>query len=112
MSAIDARTEHAVRVFLERISRRYVVTGARLYGSRARAMHRSDSDADLAVFLRGPQGRALAVAFDMAGTAFDVMLETEILVSPLPLWQEEWEHPETYSNPALLEAIRRDGVDL
>ena len=85
MSAIDGKTERAVRVFLERISDHYPVAGALLYGSRVRATHRRDSDADLAVLLQGPRGRELAVAFDMAGTAFDVMLETEILVSPLPI---------------------------
>ena len=42
----------------------------------------------------------------------DVLLETEILVSPLPIWEDEWEHPETASNPRLLENIRREGVAL
>jgi hypothetical protein len=32
------------------------------------------------------------------------------LISPLPIWLDEWEHPETYSNPALLRSIVRDGV--
>ena len=112
MSAVDAKTIRAVRVFLERISGSYRITGARLYGSRARATHRPDSDADLAVFLSGERGRALAVAFDMAGTAFDVMLETDVLVSPLPIWEDEWEHPETHSNPRLLENIRREGLPI
>jgi hypothetical protein len=48
----------------------------------------------------------------MAGVAFDVLMDTEILVSPLPIWKDEWAHPEVYSNPRLLENIRRDGIVL
>ena len=109
MSAVDSRTELAVRDFLKRISDRYPVAGARLYGSRARAHHDAYSDADLAVLLKGPRGNATNVGVDMAGVAFDVLLDT---VSPLPIWEEEWAHPESYSNPRLLEIIRRDGIEL
>ncbi|WP_295439097.1 nucleotidyltransferase [uncultured Thiodictyon sp.] len=48
----------------------------------------------------------------MAGIAFDVMLETGVLVDPIPLWEEEWNYPERFSNPALIANIRRDGVAL
>ena len=40
------------------------------------------------------------------------LLDTEILVSPLPIWEEEWAHPEAYSNPRLLKNIQRDGLAL
>jgi hypothetical protein len=30
----------------------------------------------------------------------------------LPLWESEWEHPETFNNPDLIENIRREGVRL
>jgi uncharacterized protein len=110
MSAVDLGTEHAVRAFLERISGRYPVLGARLFGSRARADHDPDSDADLAVLLKGPRSDAVKVGVDMAGIAFDVLLDTDILVSPLPIWEAEWAHPEASSNPRLLENIRRDGI--
>ena len=110
MRAVDPQTELAVRTFLKRISDRYPVAGARLYGSRARAEHSVYSDADLAVLLKGPRGDASEVGVDMAGVAFDVLLDTEILVSPLPIWEEDWAHPEANSNPRLLENIRRDGI--
>ena len=48
----------------------------------------------------------------MADIAFDVMLETGVLVEAIPLWEDEWEHPERFSNPALIENIRREGVRL
>jgi uncharacterized protein len=111
MSAVDSKTELAVRTFLQRISERYVVAGALLYGSGARAAHDPDSDADLAVLLKGPPGDAFDVGADMAGIAFDVLMDTDILVSPLPIWEEEWAHPESYPNPRLLDNIWRDGID-
>jgi hypothetical protein len=48
----------------------------------------------------------------MAGIAFDVMLETGILVQALPLWEAELRQPERFSNPALIENIKRDGLRL
>ena len=111
-SRIDPPTEHALRDFLRRIPSRYPVAGARLYGSRARGDADKFSDADLAVFLKGPRGDAMSAGVEMAGVALDVLLETEILVSPLPLGGRRGGHPETASNPRLLENIRREGVAL
>jgi hypothetical protein len=45
----------------------------------------------------------------MADVAFDVLLETGINITPLPVWLDEWEHPKTSSNPALLRNIAREG---
>jgi predicted nucleotidyltransferase len=92
MKTVDPKTERAVRTFLERISRRYPVIAARLFGSRSRRDQDIYSDADLAVVLRGPRGDAVDVGVDMAGVAFDVLMDTEILVSPLPIWEDEWAH--------------------
>lgn len=48
----------------------------------------------------------------MADVAYDVLLETGINISPLPVWLDEWEHPERHSNPVLLHNIVREGVRL
>ncbi len=112
MYCIDHATEEAVRRFLSLIAGRYDMAGAIVYGSRARGTHRPDSDADVAVLLRGERQRFLSAKLDMADVAFDVLLETGILISPLPIWLDEWEHPENYSNPALLRNISREGVRL
>ena len=112
MGKLDSDTEAAARRFLGRISGQYPVAGAIVYGSRARGDHQHDSDADVAVLLRGKPQRLLPTKLDMADVAFDVLLETGILVSPLPVWLEEWEHPEGYSNPALLRNIDQEGVRL
>jgi predicted nucleotidyltransferase len=109
---VSHELEAAVRRFLALITGRYEVAGVVLYGSRARGSHHPDSDADVAVLLRGERQRFLPAKLDMADAAFDVLLETGFLISPLPVWMDEWEHPEDYVNPALLHAIEREGVRL
>jgi len=37
---------------------------------------------------------------------------TGILVQPLPVWENEWQHPERYPNPELLHHIAREGLPL
>src|SRR3546814_10079685 len=109
---LDSDTERAARVFMSRISGRYAVDRAILFGSRARRTHNATSDADIAVVLKGEHGKRSTTAIDMAGIAFDVMLETGILVEALPLWGDEMENPEQFSNPALIRTIQREGVAL
>lgn len=109
---LDPETERAARAFLDKTAAHYDVVGAILFGSRARRSHRPDSDADIAVLLRGASGPRLDTALNLADIAFDVLLETGILVEGLPIWEDEWQHPESSSNPALIENIHRDGVRL
>jgi uncharacterized protein len=109
---IDASTLDAARIFLSRIAERYSLHEAILFGSRARGTHGAESDADIAVVLDGREAERSAAALDMAGIAFDVFLETGILVEALPIWREEIEHRSRFSNPTLIENIRRDGVRL
>jgi predicted nucleotidyltransferase len=109
---IDQNTEKAVRLFLSRIARHYELAGAIVYGSRARGTHRPDSDADVAVLLDGEHQRVLKTTLAMADVAYDVLLETGINISPLPVWLDQWEHPQQHSNPALLQNIALEGVRL
>ena len=109
---IDPETESAVRRFLALLAERYDIAGVIVFGSRARGTHRPDSDADVAILLRGTHERFLTTKLDMADVAFDVLLETGIAISPLPVWLDEWEHPERYTNPRLLQNIAREGVRL
>ncbi len=109
---VDQATEHAIRRVLSLIGERYNIAEAILFGSRARGTHHPDSDIDVAVLLSGAQQPLMPIICDMADIAFDVLLETEILISPFPIWLDEWEHPETYSNPALLRNIDQEGIRL
>lgn len=109
---VDPRTEQAARIFLQKVAGRYDVAGAVLFGSRARGDFGRDSDADIAVLLHGATKPRVDAALDMAAIAFDVMLETGLLFEALPIWEDEWSHPERFGNPALIENIRREGVRL
>jgi len=110
--AIDPMTEAAVKRFTALISDRYDLAGTIVYGSRARGTNRDDSDADVAVLLRGSHQKLLATTLDMADVAFEVLLDTGINISPLPIGFDEWEHPSRHANPALLENIAHEGVML
>lgn len=107
---IDPALRRTLDTFLDRIKGEYPVAEAWLYGSRARGDHRADSDIDVAVILEGPRGSASAISADMAGTAADVLLETELFVSPLAVWKEDWANPARHSNPWLLHNIKREGI--
>jgi uncharacterized protein len=110
LSVLDPATQKAVQSFLRRLKGQYDVDYAIVFGSRARGSHSDGSDADIAVVLNGPHGQRSSVAIDMAGLAFDAMLETGVLVEALPLWKDEILHPEMFSNPVLLEVIQREGT--
>jgi predicted nucleotidyltransferase len=112
IQSMDAETARAANIFIGRIKERYSIGQAVLFGSRARRDHRPDSDADIAVVIQGEHGRRASVAMDMAGIAFDVLLDTGVLVEALPLWENELEHPESFSNPALIENIKEEGIRL
>lgn len=112
LTDIDGETLHAVRIFIAAVADRYDLIGAILFGSRARSAHRPDSDADVAVLLHGRPGKFVTTKLDMADIAYDVLLDTGIRIQPLPIWEEEWGHPEAYSNPHLLHNIEREGIRL
>ena len=107
---MNIKTEQTARLFLAKVNSRFDTAGAILFGSQARRDAHHDSDADLAILLKGKPGHRLDVALEMADMAFDVMLATGLMIDALPLWEEEWLHPETFNNPALLENIRREGI--
>lgn len=97
--------------FLNKLSA-YNVEQAILFGSRARGDHRPDSDLDLAIVLKGARGSFIDTKLDMAGIAFDVLMETGILVQPFPVWEDDLTHPERFVNPALIRNIAAEGVRL
>ena len=83
-----------------------------LFGSRARGTHEPDSDADVAVILRGEAGNRGAAIIDMADIAFDIMMQYDILIEATPLWEDEFDDSESRSTLYLVRNIRRDGVRL
>lgn len=110
--AVDSQIEHTAKLFLDRIRERYALREAYLFGSHARQQAGSESDADIALLLNGKTGSRADTSVEMAAIAFDVMLETGVLVDALPFWEDEWAHPERFGNPALIQNVLRDGVRL
>ncbi|MEY4978451.1 MAG: hypothetical protein RLZZ352_721 [Pseudomonadota bacterium] len=110
LKVLDTSTLQAVQQFQRLIAAAYPAKALIVFGSRARGDHRPDSDADVAVLLEGERQRFLDTKLNMADAAYDVLLDTGINISPLPVWMDEWEHPESHVNPALLANIAREGV--
>lgn len=107
---MDEPTWQAMQRFYEIIKDDFPVKAVILYGSRARGDHSPESDADVAVLLDGEHLPFVDTKLKMSDAAYDVLLVTGINISALPVWLDEWEHPDTYMNPALLANIARDGV--
>ena len=112
MGTIDVTTQVATRAFLNKIFEKYDFSMAILFGSRARNEHHSESDMDIAILLKGMPGDFVETKLDMDDLAYEVLLDTGIRISPLPIWSEEWAHPENYSNPSLITNIQREGIRL
>jgi len=104
--------ERAIRLFVDALHKEYAVDDVRLYGSRARGDFRPDSDVDLAVVLRGGRCDIWDTAVALANITFDVLTETGIAISALPLWRDDLEHLEQAKNPALIRNIQKDGIRL
>ena len=112
MGTIDADTRTATDAFSKMLIGRFPVAGAMLFGSRGRGSQRAASHAAVAVFLQGEPASFLETKDAMADVAFDVLLETGVLIKPLPVWETEWRHPERRPYPEFLAIIRREGVAL
>ena len=88
---LDPRIARAMREFARRISTQYPVQKVILFGSRARGTERSDSDADVAVLLRGARGHFLDTKLDMVDVAYEVLLETEVHIQPVLFENSIWQ---------------------
>ena len=105
----DARTERAVRAFLDRLPGDLQVERALLYGSRARGDAGRESDADVALILTD-QGDDWQTLWMLGGLAFDVFLETGILVQPVTISSGDWADPERSPRPSFLRNVAREGI--
>lgn len=109
---LPVETLQATRAFAARIASAYQTQSIMLFGSRARGTAHAESDADVAVVLKGETGHFVRTKMAMNDIAYDILLDTGIRIQPLPVWESEWAHPENYTNPCLLHNIARDGIAL
>ena len=109
---VSAATLQATRAFVARVVEAYPTQRAILFGSRARGTEHGESDADVAVILTGKLGHFIKTKMAMDDIAYDILLDTGIRIQPLPVWEDEWAHPELYSNPHLLRNIALEGINL
>lgn len=102
----------AARRFAQQVALAYPMQQAILFGSRARGDAHAESDADVAIILKGQAGHFVHTKMALDDIAYDILLDTGIRVQPLPVWESEWQQPEQYSNPSLLGNIAREGIRL
>jgi predicted nucleotidyltransferase len=110
--SLEPLCRDATQAFMIKVKQQFDVKGAILFGSRARQAHHAESDADVAVLLRGKSGRFLATKLAMDDLAYEVLLDLGIRIQPLPIWESEWQNPQAYSNPQLLYNLVREGIEL
>jgi predicted nucleotidyltransferase len=111
-SGLAAGDSRAVSAFIAKLRATYDVSETIMFGSRARGDNRPDSDLDLAVVLNGKRGDFIDTKLYMAGLAFDVLMETGVLVQAFPMWEDDLAHPEQFPNPTLIRTIAREGIRL
>lgn len=101
---------NALARFVDTVRRHY---GARLgnvfvFGSRARADHREDSDVDLAVILKDEHIDFWAEKFLLIDLADDAFLDSDLMIQAWPVGEAAWNEPGRHYNPQFVRAARRD----
>lgn len=109
---LDDTVRSAVERFRRLLEREYEVEDIIVFGSQARGTAGPDSDTDVAVILRGEPKRFLPVKLAMSALSYDIFLDTDVNISPLPIWLGEWNDPANYPTPALLHSVATEGVRL
>jgi predicted nucleotidyltransferase len=82
-----------------------------LFGSHARGDATEDSDIDVGVILKTVADRR-AVRDRLAELTYDVLLATGEDIQAVAISQDQWEVPETFSNPSLIQAMKQDGINV
>ena len=96
------------RKLRERFGRKYL--RLMLFGSRARGDNDPESDADVAVILRGRIADRWSVKRLIIEDTYPILLETGLYIQPWPLEEGELDDPDRSSNPPLLWNVVREGI--
>lgn len=80
-----------------------------LFGSRARGDHNPDSDADVAVVMRGEVRNEWALTRSVLEDTYELLLDTGLFIEPWVIEEAALGSPESGPNPALAHNIVKDG---
>jgi predicted nucleotidyltransferase len=107
---LDENQREALSLYLKLLHQKYSeqISKVILFGSFARGEPSPESDIDLLVVTVNGD-RNLRDEISMA--CFDIILETEVILSPIVMGEETYEWHENYRDP-LYNSIQRDGIDL
>ena len=110
-NSINQITQLAIRKFADLVAANHIPTEQIiLFGSQARGTAHELSDTDVALILPGDKKPSTKIRMDLNDLAYDILLETGVIIQPIPISKTDWLHPEAYSNPRLLQNIAREGV--
>lgn len=104
----------ALDEFKRRVQRRYGprFVELRLFGSRASRKHRPESDADVAVVLKGPLPDKWDIIWDLAEDTFDLLVQTGIDIQPTPVAERELLDTDIAPASPLVTTIAQQGIRL
>lgn len=106
----DAEAEAALARFTSAAQRLYGdrLRGIYLFGSRARADHRPDSDADVAVVLADGDWISWQERWTLARLAYEPSIDSGLAIQPWPFSLSKWNLRST----ALVKSARQDAVPI
>lgn len=108
----DPHALAVVRELKERLRRRFGdrLVAVYLFSSRARGDHRPDSDADVAVFLKGEFPDPFDVEREIVEDGHDLLIERGLYIQPWAFEERVLTDPEWARLPGLRQSVFRDGV--
>ena len=113
---MSAKTAAEVDEILSRFSRDVAkhygasLAGVYLFGSRARGDFEPESDADVAVVLRGDHRDFWREQRVVSDIAYDYLLDTGLFIQPIPFGDADWSRPPEDND--LVRAAKRDAKAL
>ena len=113
MAEQEITIEHvhkALEQFADAVRRHYGprLSDIMLFGSRARGDDGPDSDADVVVVLEDGDWRFWHEKMELAGLAYEPLIEHGLAIQPWPVSRSEWEAPARHRNPYFVETIKND----
>jgi len=107
---LNTNQREAISRYLSILNQKYkeLISEVILYGSVARGESEVESDIDLLIVTENGD-QELREEISMA--CFDIILQTDVILSPLVMDKQTYEWHKRYSDP-LYNNVQRDGIDL